>query len=128
MRVALVLALVLAVTAAAAQPVIGRATKGAQCVADPVFMRRNHMDLMKHQRNDTVHAGMRSGKFSLKGCVECHASRTTGSVATGPGDFCVSCHSYAAVQIDCFECHASKPGAPGIATAPGAVRLAGAAK
>ena len=127
-RAALVLALVLAGTAAAAQPVIERATKGAQCVADPVFMRRNHMDLMKHQRDDTVHAGMRAGKFSLKGCVECHASRETRSVAASSTDFCVSCHSYAAVRIDCFECHASKPGAPGSANATGAVRLAGAAK
>jgi hypothetical protein len=29
-------------------------------------------------------------------------------VAAAPGDFCVSCHTYAAVRIDCFECHASK--------------------
>ncbi len=128
MRAALVLACLLAATAAAAQPVIERATKGAQCVADPAFMRRNHMDLMKHQRDDTVHAGMRAGKFSLKGCVECHAGRETGSVAQAQTDFCVSCHSYAAVKIDCFECHASKPGGAGIAKATGAVRLAGAAK
>jgi uncharacterized membrane protein len=127
-RAALVLACLLAATAAAAQPVIERATKGAQCVADPAFMRRNHMDLMKHQRDDTVHAGMRAGKFSLKGCVECHAGRETGSVAQAQTDFCVSCHSYAAVKIDCFECHASKPGGAGIAKATGAVRLAGAAK
>ena len=122
----LLLVLLLAAGAAVAQPVIERATKGTHCVADPVFMRRNHMDLMKHQRDDTVHAGMRAGKFSLKGCVECHASRETGSVAAGPNDFCVSCHRYAAVQIDCFECHASKPVAPGVARrAADAVRLAG---
>jgi hypothetical protein len=23
--------------------------------------------------------------------------------------FCASCHSYAAVRVDCFECHASTP-------------------
>jgi hypothetical protein len=127
-RCVLVVACLLVATAAAAQPVIERATKGTQCVADPQFMRRNHMDLMKHQRDDTVHAGVRDGKFSLKGCVQCHASRETGSVAAGPKDFCVSCHSYAAVKIDCFECHASKPGAPGLAGATGAIRFAGAAK
>jgi hypothetical protein len=128
MRVALVLACLFAATLAAAQPAIERATKGAQCVADPVFMRRNHMDLMTHQRDDTVHAGLRDGKFSLKGCVECHASRQTGSVAAASTDFCVSCHSYAAVKIDCFECHASKPGAPGLAHATGTLRFVGAAK
>ncbi|HKB54659.1 MAG TPA: hypothetical protein VKD22_11715 [Ramlibacter sp.] len=110
MRVALVLACLLAATVAVAQPVIERATKGTQCVADPSFMRRNHMDLLKHQRVLTVHDGMRNGKFSLKACVSCHASRETGSVAAGPNDFCVSCHSYAAVKIDCFECHSSRPG------------------
>ena len=90
-------------------PVIERAASGAQCVADPQFMRRNHMDLLKHQRDDTVREGVRGAKFSLKGCIECHASRETGSVTKASTNFCVSCHSYAAVKIDCFECHASQP-------------------
>lgn len=90
-------------------PVIERAASGAQCVTDPQFMRRNHMDLLKHQRDDTVRAGVRGAKFSLKGCIECHASRETGSVTKASTNFCVSCHSYAAVKIDCFECHASQP-------------------
>lgn len=119
MRFALVLACLLAAPAAFAQPAIERATAGTQCVADPVFMRRNHMDLMTHQRVLAVHEGARDGKFSLKQCVACHASRQTGSVAAGPNDFCVSCHSYAAVKIDCFECHASKPGGA-LASAGGA--------
>ena len=42
-------------------------------------------------------------------------------MAQAKTDFCVSCHSYAAVKIDCFECHASKP-----RTAPPAPRAAGA--
>ena len=72
-------------------------------------MRRSHMDMLKHQRDDTVHGGIRGAKVSLKACVECHASRETRSVAAARTDFCVSCHSYAAVKIDCFECHASRP-------------------
>lgn len=91
------------------QVAVERAVPGTQCVADPAFMRRNHMDLLRHQRDDTVHGGIRGQKFSLKGCVDCHASRTTMSVAKAPGDFCVACHSYAAVSIDCFECHSSQP-------------------
>jgi hypothetical protein len=90
------------------QPVIERG-RGAQCVAEPAFMRRNHMDLLKHQRDETVHRGVRDARASLKGCIECHASAQTGSVARAKTDFCVSCHSYAAVKLDCFECHASKP-------------------
>ena len=92
-------------------PVIERATPGSQCVADPATMRRTHMDLLKHQRDDTVRGGIRGAKASLKACVECHASRETRSVAAAKADFCVSCHSYAAVKIDCFECHASRPAA-----------------
>lgn len=116
MRLVLLVSCLLAATAAAAQPAIERASRGEHCVADPQFMRLNHMDLMKHQRDRTVHAGQRTGRFSLKGCVECHAGRDTHSVAAAPGDFCVSCHRYAAVKIDCFECHASRPAA-GVATA-----------
>lgn len=83
--------------------------RGEACVADPTFMRRNHMQLLKHQRDETVHLGVRDARASLKGCIECHAGSASGSVAQAPGDFCVSCHSFAAVRIDCFECHASKP-------------------
>lgn len=91
------------------QPVVERAVQGSQCVADPASMRRNHMDLLKHQRNDTVREGVRGARFSLNGCIQCHVSRQTGSVARGETNFCVSCHAYAAVKIDCFECHTSKP-------------------
>ena len=95
-------------------PVIERATPGSECVADPAIMRRTHMDLLKHQRDDTVRGGIRGAKFSLKACVACHASRETRSVARGETNFCVSCHSYAAVKIDCFECHASRPAAAAV--------------
>jgi hypothetical protein len=113
-RVASVLLLALACAGSQAQdartprPVIEPA-KGGQCVADPAFMRRNHMDLLKHQRDDTVRAGARAGKFSLQACIQCHASQQTRSVAQAETNFCVSCHSYAAVKIDCFECHAAQP-------------------
>jgi len=91
------------------KPVIERAAQGAQCVAPAAEMRRNHMDLLKHQRDDTVRGGIRGAKYSLKDCIDCHASKTTGSVAKTQDNFCVACHSYAAVTIDCFECHSAKP-------------------
>jgi hypothetical protein len=106
-------------------PVIEKA-RGEACVADPEFMRLNHMDLLKHQRNETVHRGVRDPRASLKGCIECHASSATGSVAAAPTDFCASCHSYAAVKLDCFECHASKPAATAAQSAnpPAGARVA----
>ena len=72
-------------------------------------MRRNHMKLLTHQRDETVHEGIRTKKHSLKECINCHASKETASVTAAQDNFCVSCHSYAAVKIDCFECHSSKP-------------------
>ena len=90
------------------QPPIQAARRGP-CVADPAYMRRNHMDYLKHERDATVHLGIRDPRTNLQACIACHASTETGSVAIAKTDFCVSCHSYASVKVDCFECHASKP-------------------
>ena len=84
------------------------APPGERCVEDTPFMRRNHMELLKHQRNRTVHDGIRTTQHSLANCVTCHAGRKTGRV-TGSDGFCESCHSYAGVALDCFECHADRP-------------------
>ena len=93
----------------AAGPLIEPAKAGTQCVAAPEVMRRDHPAMLKHRRDVTVHRGVRHAPDSLQGCVGCHASAATGSVAQAKTDFCSSCHGYAAVQIDCFECHAGKP-------------------
>lgn len=91
------------------QPVIEPARAGTQCVADPATMRRDHPAMLEHQRDQTVRGGIRGAKASLKACIDCHASPTTGSVAKSDTNFCVSCHSYTAVRIDCFGCHATRP-------------------
>lgn len=78
--------------------------RGEKCVAPVEEMRRNHMKMLLHQRDRTVHQGLRETRHSLKGCIDCHASEKTGSVL-GKEGFCSSCHTYASVKIDCFECH-----------------------
>jgi hypothetical protein len=78
--------------------------KGDACVAPTDDMRRDHMNMLLHQRERTVRQGLRDTRFSLKQCVDCHASQQTGSVLGSEG-FCSSCHSFASVKIDCFECH-----------------------
>ena len=95
-----------------AKPVIEIANPG-KCVAPVDEMRRNHMDMLKHQRDRTLRSGIRGEPASLNACIECHASKKTGSVlgATESGkgsNFCESCHSYVAVKLDCFECHQPK--------------------
>jgi hypothetical protein len=104
------------------KPVLESA-RGEKCVADTDFMRRNHMKLLIHQRDETVHDGIRGNPYSLKQCVECHASRKNGSVIGSNENFCQGCHSYASVKLDCFECHASKPAATALGTGtPGLAR------
>ena len=82
--------------------------KGGQCVEEPKLMRKIHMNLLKHQRDETMHKGIRGQKHSLADCVECHASNKTNSVLGNNEAFCQGCHTYAAVKLDCFECHTSK--------------------
>jgi len=86
-----------------AMPVI-KIENGEACVAPAEEMRRDHMTFLLHQRDRTLRQGLREPRFSLKNCVDCHASRETGSVL-GQEGFCSSCHAYAAVSMDCFECH-----------------------
>ena len=90
------------------------ASAGTKCVRDTEFMRHNHYELLLHHRTLTVHEGIRTKQESLANCVNCHAGK--GGRVTGSKDaFCVSCHAYAAVKIDCFECHSDRP-APSVAS------------
>lgn len=86
-----------------AGPVI-KIERGEACVAPVEEMRRNHMKMLLHQRDRTLRQGYREPRHSLKGCVNCHASQETGTVL-GKDGFCASCHAFAAVKMDCFECH-----------------------
>jgi hypothetical protein len=83
--------------------------KGDKCVAPVEVMRREHMNMLKHQRDLTMHQGIRTKQHSLKGCIDCHANSRNGSVIGNRDNFCQSCHAYVAVKLDCFECHANKP-------------------
>lgn len=96
---------------AAAGPVIiiDKARAGDRCVEDTAYMRKNHMKLLLHQRDETVHKGIRTQKYSLKNCINCHASTADNSVIGDDKHFCQSCHTYAAVSLDCWECHSPKP-------------------
>jgi len=76
------------------------------------FWRKNHMDLMKHDRDVVMYDGQRVVTGSLKECFECHTvTDAQGHVATYQDEqhFCRTCHDYAAVKVDCFMCHRSTP-------------------
>jgi len=90
------------------KPPLVKAYKGEVCVLPVDEMRRDHARLLSHQRDETVREGIRDNKFSLAGCIDCHAV-TTPDVADGKvrtvEPFCAACHAYTAVAIDCFQCH-----------------------
>ena len=108
--------LVLGVGACAADgvplPALVKAQRGDACVEPLPIIRRDHMKFLLHQRDDTVHEGIRGARHSLVGCIDCHASKDGEGRwvrIDAAGQFCASCHSYASVEIDCFECHAALP-------------------
>jgi predicted CXXCH cytochrome family protein len=90
-----------------------KAAQSDQCVRPTAFMRRNHFEVIKHQRDVTVHQGVRNTEDGLAKCVDCHAERDSGGKAipvNAEGQFCDGCHDYVAVNIDCFSCHTNVPG------------------
>ncbi|MBF0453191.1 MAG: hypothetical protein HQL72_00060 [Magnetococcales bacterium] len=70
--------------------------KGESCIRETEWMRRNHMDFLKHRRAETVRQGVRIRSESLLKCAECHQSHEK---------FCDQCHGYVSASPDCFECH-----------------------
>jgi hypothetical protein len=97
-------------------PVIPKAKAKANeefgCVEPVTEMRKNHMKFIMHQRDDTMQKGIRTTKYSLAECINCHVvPEQNGSYARYGEDkhFCSTCHTYAAVNIDCFGCHRDTP-------------------
>ena len=80
-------------------------TAPGKCVEDTPFMVRNHMELLRHHRDKTVRDGIRTTQHSLANSVGCHAGKETGRVTGGKDAFCESCHRFAAVKLDCWDCH-----------------------
>ncbi len=94
----------------APKPVIDK-TKG-ECVLPADQMRRQHMQILKHRRDETMYQGIRGGKRSLRACLNCHAVKgEDGKPVTIKSEkhFCRICHDYAAVKVDCWDCHVSVP-------------------
>jgi len=89
-----------------------KAASVENCVEPTEYMRRNHFELIRHQRDVTVYGGIRGTEHSLAGCVSCHVGYDeAGSPVEidAKGQFCRSCHEYAAVEMNCFDCHATVP-------------------
>ena len=80
------------------------------CVEPTGEMRANHMEYILDQRDVTVHEGIRTRQYSLVECINCHVSDAPDAPRIdSEKHFCNSCHTYAGVSIDCFQCHADRP-------------------
>lgn len=118
-RMALGGALLLLATGVVGDSAVTEGSKAAgleTCVAPTAEIRRNHMDYLKHDRDATVHKGIRDTRFSLAECVQCHAERDNAGAykpINAEGQFCDSCHSYVAVNLTCFQCHSKTPESDG---------------
>ena len=94
-------------------PIIPQAL-GEQCVEPTEVMRRRHHQFILHQRDETVHRGVRTEKYRFTRCIDCHIQPTeAGDYPRHDDDnhFCTGCHRYSSVSIDCFQCHADRPAA-----------------
>ena len=86
---------------------------GEKCVEPTDVIRRMHGTFLKHQRNDTMHRGIRTKQHSLVECINCHVEKDEEGnypSISSTDHPCKGCHTYAAVTLDCFQCHATKPG------------------
>ena len=89
-----------------------KASDKTECVEPVGDMRKNHMEFLKHKRDLTMREGVRTKEHSLVECIDCHVTpNDNGEYARigEDGHFCSSCHNYAAVKVDCFDCHSDLP-------------------
>lgn len=89
-----------------------KAAKLEQCVKPTDFMRRNHMELIKHQRDETVRKGIRATDHKLASCIECHVRHDAQGKpvpVNAPGQFCAACHQFVGEHLNCYQCHSPVP-------------------
>lgn len=93
-------------------PPKGKYSEDTVCVEPVEIMRRQHFEYILDHRDKTVVEGIRTKKYSLIGCIDCHITpNAQGEYARYSEEthFCASCHQFTAVTIDCFQCHADRP-------------------
>jgi hypothetical protein len=85
---------------------VGPPNGAVECVESKEYMSANHMDLLDQWRDRVVRDDVRTYTSEMSGkdyemslsntCMDCHSNKS---------QFCDSCHTYAAVQPYCWDCH-----------------------
>jgi len=92
------------------KPDVPHPTNGTtECVQPEDEMKKNHMNYILHQRDETMHEGIRTKQYSLKECINCHVPKNSEARFGDDKHFCSSCHNFTGVSIDCFQCHMDRP-------------------
>jgi hypothetical protein len=82
--------------------------RGDQCVEPTDVIRRDHMNILMHERDEAKRYGRRNPDHGFVGCIDCHVSPTA-SRDEPATHFCLACHQFNAVRMDCFQCHIDRP-------------------
>ncbi len=76
-------------------------------------IRKMHPEFLNHKRDKTHREGVRTKENSLKGCVNCHATKDKQTnqyhSINDQDQFCSTCHQKVSVSVDCFSCHRTTP-------------------
>ncbi len=101
-----------AATAGEVAPKVPIDKSKGECVLPADQMRKQHMNILMHRRDETMYRGVRAGKSALDACLTCHMVKDEQGKPVTVADerhFCRVCHDYTAVRVDCWDCHKSVP-------------------
>jgi len=91
------------------EPKLSDKAKAAKvCVESKEYMKTNHMHILDIWRNEVVRKGNRTYTNSMgkeynislssgeESCLGCHGDKA---------EFCDKCHTYASMELYCWDCH-----------------------
>ena len=78
--------------------------KGVKCIQPEDEIRRNHMKYILHERNETMHEGIRDEPESLANCINCHIFPDKNGVVPR-----IDSKDHFDIGDGAFQCHADRP-------------------
>ena len=76
-----------------------------RCIESTEYMRAEHMTMLKGWRDEVVRSGATEYVSSSGQLYEMSLTGTCFSCHSNEREFCDSCHTYIAVEPDCWNCH-----------------------
>ncbi len=89
--------------------------QAAHCIIaeDNAQVRRVHGRWINQHRYPAQRALAYPDEYRVQACINCHVPESKNDQAVRithtETHFCATCHTYVAVRLDCFECHADRP-------------------